>query len=164
MKKYIVHTRIAILLLFLMATSVSVFSQRKESWERLKEERIKYFNEKLSLSGSEAEKFWPLYDDLMNRSMKINEEERTLLTYYSCNADAMTDEEVDETITKYKALQDRRHKMFNDYHNKFVEVIGKRKTMRMYSLEREFRIYIFEKFRSGEHGRGGPPSDGDKNK
>ena len=164
MKTYTSHNRTVILLLFLMVASVPVLSQRRESWERLKEERIKYFNEKLSLSGSEAEKFWPLYDDLMNRSMKINEEERTLLTYYSSNAEAMSDDEVNETITKYQALQDRRHKLFSEYHNKFVDVIGKRKTMRMYSLEREFRIYILEKFRSGEHGPGGPPPEGGKNK
>jgi len=123
--------------------------------QRFKEEKIKYFNEKLELSENEATDFWPAYEDLQNRNMKINEDERSLLNYYMCNSEAMPEKEIDETINKFTALQVKRGELASQYHEKFVKIIGKRKTMQMYALEREFRMYILEKFRSERgHGKG----------
>lgn len=134
--------------------------------QRFKEEKIKYFNEKLELTEKEASQFWPVYEDLQNRNMKINEDEKSLLTYYSSNSLAMSEKEIDETIEKFVDLQEKRVKLAQQYHEKFVRIIGKRKTMSMYAIEREFRMYILEKFRAGRgHGEGdgrGRYRDGEK--
>ena len=110
--------------------------------------------DKLELSENDADEFWAVYEDLQNRNMKINEDERTLLNYYISNSEAMSEVEIDETITKFMTLQETRREFARLYHDKFVEIIGKRKTMQMYALEREFRMYILEKVRS-ERGHGG---------
>ncbi|MFC2079954.1 hypothetical protein ACFLRQ_00605 [Bacteroidota bacterium] len=146
-----------LLAFFLLGSTVAVFSQQGGSMQRFKEEKIKYFNEKLELTELEADKFWPLYEDLQNRKMKLNEDERSLLTYYSSNVAAMNNKEIDETTSKFMALQETRITLGIQYHDKFVEIIGKRKTMQMYALEREFKMYILEKFRGGrgpEEGKG----------
>lgn len=122
--------------------------------ERFKEEKIAYFNEKLNLTEEQAELFWPVQEDFQNRNMKINEDERSLLNYYNNNSEAMSDEEVDETITKFMDLQKKRTELTMQYHNTFVEIMGKRKTMKMYSLERAFRMHVLRKFRAGG-GQGG---------
>ena len=111
------------------------------------------FYEKLELSEKDSSQFWPIYQDLQNRNMKVNEDERNLLNYYSCNSEAMSEQEVDEMITKFLALQETRLKYNIQYYDKFVTIIGKRKTMHMYALEREFRMYVLGRFRS-ERGRG----------
>ena len=69
----------------ILSIGTTAFSQQRGHMEKFKEEKTKYFNEKLELSEMEAKKFWPIYEDLMNRNMKINEEERTLIQYYSIN-------------------------------------------------------------------------------
>jgi len=128
-------------------------AQPDENMGRFHEEKIKFFNEKLDLSPKEAEKFWPVHDDLHNRNRKINEEERILLDYYNSNYEAMSDEEVHEQLEKFIALQKKRVDLAMKYHEKFVEVIGEKKTMRMYALDHEFRKYILHQFRQG-HGGG----------
>jgi hypothetical protein len=148
----------ALLAVFLFGSSMVVCAQPGGGMQRFKDEKIKYFNEKLELSKDVAEKFWPVYEDLQNRFMKINEDEKSLLNYYSNNSAAMPEEEIDETISKFNLLQRTRGDLSGEYHDKFVELIGKRKTMKMYALEREFRMHILEKFRSERgHGKGGGP-------
>ncbi len=144
-----------IVTLFISAFT-QLYGQRDQQMERFKDEKIKFFNEKLELSAEEGELFWPLYQNLNNRRMKINEDERNLLTYYSSNSQFLSDEETDETIENFISLQKKRVDLDLKYHKKFVEIIGKKKTMLMYSLEREFRLYILRKF-SGSYGGEGKP-------
>jgi hypothetical protein len=150
----------------IIVTMIALFSgaaataQQGGHMHRFREEKIKFYNEKLELSEVEAKKFWPVQEDLHNRKMRINEDEKNLLIYYSSNYEAMNDQEIDETIQKYLDLQKRRTELITEYHHTFVEIIGEKKTMKMYALDREFRIYILNKFRAGEGGRGrGPRSN-----
>ncbi|HKK61871.1 MAG TPA: hypothetical protein VJ951_04890 [Bacteroidales bacterium] len=124
----------------------------REKMRRFQEERIIYFNEKLDLTEKESKEFWPLYEDLQHRIMKNMEDEKNLLNYYHINNEALSEKEVEKSITDYFNLRDQRHDLKMDYHNKFMAVIGKRKTMQMYALEREFKMHILQKFRS-ERGR-----------
>ncbi|MEX0987220.1 MAG: hypothetical protein WD052_07060 [Bacteroidales bacterium] len=154
MKKESKTTRILIIALIMGIAGTTVIAQPYDKMAKYKEEKISFFNEKLELSKTESDLFWPVYEDLHNRSMKINEDERSLLNYYECNYKAMSKEEIDETINKFLDLQKKRNALTMQYHNTFVEVIGKKKTMRMYALEREFKMYILRKFRSGGGGGG----------
>jgi hypothetical protein len=143
---------IATLLEVLAGTGALVTAQPGGHMQRFKEEKIKFYNEKLELSESEAEKFWPVTQDLHNRMMKINEDEKSLLVYYSSNYMAMSDEEIDETTRKFLDLQQKRLELTTAYHQTFVQIIGKKKTMHMYALDREFRMHVLKKFRAGEGG------------
>ncbi len=144
-----------LLAFFLFGSTMVICAQPGGGMQRFKEAKIEYFNEKLELSADVAEKFWPVYEDLQNRFMKINEDEKSLLNYYTSNSEAMSEKEIDETISKFMILQGTRGDLSGEYHDKFVKLIGKRKTMKMYALEREFRMHILEKFRSERgHGQG----------
>ena len=151
---------LSILAITLLGSNVTLMAQHERPMQRFKEEKIKFFNENLKLSEAEAKEFWPVYEDLHNRTMKINDDERILLSYYYDNAEAMSDKEVDETIEKFQGLQQKRNELHNQYHKKFVNIIGKRKTMQMYAIEREFRVYILNKFKEGR----GPGQGGGRNR
>jgi hypothetical protein len=143
--------------MIVLFSGVAATAQQGGHMHRFREEKIKFYNEKLELSEAEATKFWPVQEDLHNRKMKINEDEKNLLIYYNSNYEAMSDQEIDQTIQKYLDLQNRRTELITEYHHTFVKIIGKKKTMKMYALDREFRIHILNKFRAGEGGRGRGP-------
>lgn len=153
-------TKVLVAFMFMCFTGATVVAQPGDQMQRFKEEKIAFFNEKLNFSEKEAAEFWPLHDDLQNRKMKVNEDEKTLLNYYNSNYEAMSENEIGETIKKYIDLQDKRHDLNSEYHDKFVRVIGKKKTMRLYALEREFRVHILHKFRAGRGGNGRGPHRG----
>ena len=140
---------------FFMFSFSQVFSQENQQWDRFKQEKTDYFNEKLDMTEQEKEVFWPIYDDHYNRIMKFHEDERNLLNYYSINSEHLSGEEVDETIKKHFDIQRQRLELETQYHDKFVKAIGKKKTMTMYTLEREYRMHVLRKFRGGQGGQGG---------
>lgn len=147
-------------LMIMCFSGALVVAQPGDQMQRFREEKIAFFNEKLDLSEKEADAFWPLHEDLQNRKMKVNEDEKTLLNYYNSNYVAMSEDEIREAIKKYMDLQDKRHDLNAEYHDKFVSVIGEKKTMRLYALEREFRVHILHKFRAGKGGYGRGPHRG----
>ncbi len=155
MNIYINRNRMMIIPVILFVLSLTAAAQPGRHMQRFKEEKISFYNEKLDLSETEAEKFWPVQEDLQNRNMKINEDEKNLLVYYGSNYQAMSDQEIDETVQKFLELQQSRVDLSRAYHKTFVEIMGKKKTMQMYALDREFRIYILKKFRAGEDGSRG---------
>lgn len=146
------HTQAVIALMIMCFTGATVIAQPGDQMQKFREEKIAFFNEKLDLSEKEAAAFWPMQEDLHNRKMKINEEEKTLLNYYNSNFEAMSEKEIDETIEKYMQLQKKRVDLSSEYHEQFVQIIGKKKTMRLYALEREFRIHVLHKWRAGRGG------------
>ncbi len=152
MNKYSNINRMIFIPVLLYVVSLTLSAQPGGQMQRFKEEKISFYNEKLNLSETEAEKFWPVQEDLQNRNMKINEDEKNLLVYYRSNYEAMSDQEIDETIQKFLELQQSRVDLNREYHETFVEIMGKKKTMQMYALDREFRMYILKKFRAGEGG------------
>lgn len=154
------RTAMVFVLLILLANQSLVLAQpNHDKMRRFHEEKINYFNEKLELNEKETKAFWPVYEDLQHRIMKTMEDEKNLLNYYNNNADALSEDEVKNNIDEFFKLLDQRHELKREYHNKFVDIIGERKTMRMYSLEREFRMYILKKFRSGKGGGKGHNRD-----
>lgn len=157
------QTQALITLMIMCFTGATVIAQPGEQMQKFREEKIAFFNEKLDLSEKEAAAFWPMQEDLHNRNMKINEEEKTLLNYYNSNFEAMSEKEIDETIEKYMQLQKKRLDLSSEYHEKFVQIIGKKKTMQLYALEREFRIHILHKWRAGRGGNGRGPHRGGRN-
>ncbi len=149
-----------VVLLFVMSFYVAsismVYSQTERERIDFKQEKREYFSEQLKLSENEKEAFWPIYDDRSNRRMKINEDEKSLLTYFSSNSDYLSKSETDETINTYFDIQQRRVDQELLYHDKYIEVIGKKKTMQLYAMEREYRMQVLRKFRGqgpGSQGR-----------
>ena len=64
-----------VMMIVLFSGAAAALAQQGEGhMHRFREEKIKFYNEKLELSEAEARKFWPVQEDLPNRKMKINEE------------------------------------------------------------------------------------------
>lgn len=144
----------AFIILLYLSFYTNVFAQPGRQMQGFQEEKIKYFNEKLNLNDKESKEFWPVYNDLQNRITKNIDDEKNLLQYYNLNEQAMSKDEVEESLDKYLKLQSERIELKQAYHDKFIEIIGERKTMKMYAIERQFRLHVINKFR---HGKGSGP-------
>jgi hypothetical protein len=144
---------VGIVVLFLSGFSLTLRAQSEDQMQRFRQEKITFFNENLDLSEADAAEFWPVYKDFNNRSMKINEDERVLFSYIMNNYDNLSEEEIDQNMKKYRDLQTKRCELDARYHDKFVDIIGEKKTLKMYALERDFRMHLLRKFR-GPHGGG----------
>ena len=159
MKRIFTLSLTAALMLLLCFRMAPLKAQSEEQIKQFNQEREIYFTEKLELTESEAEKFWPVYNDFHYRKMKLAEEERNTFRYCYQNADNLTDKEFIEALEKIRGLKDEQHKLEQKYyHEKFPTVLPPRKVMFLYKVEWDFRSHLLRKIRghgSKEGGRRG---------
>lgn len=145
MKSYL--TLRLILLMFVSVLLPKVITAQVTPGERLRAERVAFFTEKLQLTSQEAEKFWPVFNDYDNRKDKLNNEKRTLALYIERNSDNMSQQEIDESLSKYMAIQQKEYELGKEFHEKFLAILSPRKVLKLYVAENQFRQHLLERLK-----------------
>ena len=127
--------------------------------EKIKAMKVEFITTKLELTPAEAEKFWPVYNEFMNKMQSLAKTRRKKM---EANKDKdLSDKEVNELIefnfdTGQKMLDLKR-----DYDKKFKAVLGVQKTGKLYQAEIQFKHELLRKMKGngmpGRHGAAGPP-------
>lgn len=149
-----------ILIVFAMGTLMSVFAgkilaQSQEQVEKFKEEQRKYYTEKLELTAQESKDFWPIYDDFLNRKMKLVEDERNTWTYAHKNADNLSDAEILQTQEKAYNLKEKQLELEREYYqDKFLKALPAKKVLMLGKVEWDFRRYLLRELRKDGRDRG----------
>lgn len=134
-------------LMFACVLSMSVFAQdkssnqndvRKQRWEDMKAKRAAYYTEKIGLTSEEAQRFWPVFNELQDKKWKLHlqmsaqfrngkkdDEGRPIFNY------AMVNDELIR-IKVQEANLDR------VYHEKFKKILSPEKLFRYYGAERDW--------------------------
>lgn len=145
-----------ILVLTLLIWGSALHAQTEEQIKKFNQERESYFNEKLELSTSEKEAFWPVYKDFTHRKMKVLEEERNTFKYSNENADNLSDEEINEILGRILEYKKQVFNLEQEYYkNKFPKVLPPDKVLKLYKVEWDFRRHLVRKLRGDGHGKGG---------
>jgi len=160
MKYNKVLTRLILIAAFFFICSVSS-GQDEPNIERMESMRIAFFTEKLALTKTEAEKFWPVFNDYTNRKEKINADRRNLFRYIQRNGDYLSDKEVSESLEKYINLDKEDKELSEVFNQKFLEILPARKVLKIYLADHQFKVFILNRIREnrpigpGQGGRRG---------
>jgi len=124
---------------FAVAMPLLVRAQHDGEREKIKALKIAYLTEKLDLSPSEAEKFWPLYHAYQKelralKGPKLRHKPETL-----------SDEEAKARIDELMERDAKRLALRRQYTAKFLEVLPPQKVLRLYRAERSFQRFLFRK-------------------
>lgn len=130
--------------------------QKMDKLDKLEIEKIAFFTRELALSKTEAEAFWPVYNDYSNRKDKINRDRKVLYEYITSNKQYMSDEEVQDALTKFISYQNQETKLIELFNKKFLEILPPKKVMLIYVTENQFKVYILKQIRDN---RQIPPKD-----
>ncbi len=142
-----------LLIVFVLLASMT-FAQdsRKEKIEQLK---IAFITKELDLSTDQAEKFWPVYNE-MTAKMKDNRKARKQL-----NEDLKTNFETlseNDIKTKVNAVLDKEieeAELKKEYNKKIADIIGYKKAVKLLSLEQRFKRELLN--RMNQQGPPPPP-------
>ena len=139
----------------ILVAPLSLAGQTEAQFQRLQQERREFFTRELELTETESEAFWPIYNDLQNRKMKIMEEERNLMRYMRENAPNMNDQEIRKNLDKVHSLRDSMGSLEKEFYgSKFPEILPLKKVMKLYLVEIDFRRHLMHEIRG--RGQGGP--------
>ncbi|MFN5912003.1 MAG: hypothetical protein ACK45H_11750 [Bacteroidota bacterium] len=147
-------------MLFLLL-SVSAMAQSKEEpgkkKEKIEQLRIAYISKNLELNSEEAEKFWPVYNEFTDKLRESKKTRMKLSKELKDNVDTMKDSDLKAKTEAIMAEDQKELDLKREYSPKIAAVIGYKRSVKLVSLEREFRQQLKEELRKRREERKGPP-------
>lgn len=123
---------------------------RKERIEQLK---IAFITRELDLSSEEAEKFWPVYNEMTDVLRKEKRQRRKLTKELKEGADSMDEATIKkktEAVLNSEIKQAEQRKI---YTNKLADIIGYKKVVKLLSLEQRFKQELLKKVNQNQERR-----------
>ena len=150
--------RILIVLTFIafIVSQNSIFAQDKthqDRWEKYHSEKVAFLTNKLDLTPGEAEKFWPVYNQLEKERSQIQRERRGLERQVNEASENLTDPEIIKLTREFAGNMEKDCHLGTEYNEKFLKILPPRKVLILYKAEGEFRMYMFRKFRDHREDR-----------
>lgn len=140
--------RIIILLTGILMCVTQIQAQSEPETSRVKDAKIKFFNEKLNLTPDESKKFWPVYNDYQSRKNKLTSERKNIMNYYLENSSNMTSAEISESLDRYIKIQKEETLLLEQYNEKFKQILADEKVLKIYITEIQFRNYLLKQLRT----------------
>ncbi|MCR9171658.1 MAG: hypothetical protein NXI10_04150 [bacterium] len=134
-----------LLVLLLITFSFDAYSQpprgRKpgQKKERVKQLKIAFFTEELDLSEEEAEKFWPIYNEMEEKVREEKKKKNTATMAIKNGFDTMSDKEIESKMKEVLDARIREAEIEKEYLEKIGDTIGFKKAAKVVSLEAQFK-------------------------
>jgi hypothetical protein len=96
----------------------------------------------MTLTPDEATKFWPIYDQYIRETIKINDVRWEGIKEYAANYSTMTDELAQDYITKSADVDQQLIALRMKYVPIFQKVISTKKTAQWYQVDRRLELLI----------------------
>ncbi|MDG5800687.1 hypothetical protein QA597_09985 [Marinilabiliaceae bacterium ANBcel2] len=143
-------TKLLTMLLMLISITITA-SQNEESQkrqiERIKSQKVAFFTDKIELTSSEAQKFWPLYNEYSNQKDSLFHLRIKTRRELSRNYKEMSEAEKLEAMDLKNQLHLQEVKLDIKYHEQFKKVLSTNQIVRLYQAEHEFRMRLFDQIR-----------------
>lgn len=113
----------------------------KKGRDKIKAFKIAYITEKLSLTSTEAEKFWPVYNDFDEKRRELFWQEKKELKETIRSADSIesiSEQDAKTILNKIHDLQVEQHELRVNFHNKVSTFLPAKKILMLELAEHEF--------------------------
>jgi hypothetical protein len=121
--------------------------------DRVQAAKVAYITTKLNLSSTQAQQFWPLFNEFEQARKKIRKQLRQL------RVDNMllegSEDQLKADIKKMFALRQEELDLEKTYAEKFLKVITAKQLAEYYRSEKEFTRLLLKRLKNREGGRGG---------
>jgi hypothetical protein len=125
-----------IFFLFSFAFMSTAFSQqiREKMEEKVKIQRIAFITQRLSLTETEAQQFWPIFNEYTDKLQQIRKQPKQEKPF-----DELTDADVEKMVAAQFDRESRELDLKKEYFQKLKKVISVKKIAKLYKAERDFR-------------------------
>jgi Spy/CpxP family protein refolding chaperone len=130
--------------------------------EKVEELKIAFITTELDLTSEEAQKFWPVYNELSEKLQAENRRQRQLRRDLMSNHATYTDAEFK---AKSEAMLDsgvKEAQLRKEYYTKIAAAIGHKKATKLLSLEERFKKELLNRL-NGQEGPGPGRPEGPQN-
>ncbi|PQJ23070.1 hypothetical protein [Tenacibaculum sp. SG-28] len=146
------QTKFTILLL-LFVSSISLAQKHKNHHEKIRVYKIAYLTEKLDLSESEAQKFWPLYNTYNENMLTLHKEERHLIKKKIAalgGVSQLEEEEAKLILDKYSTIAKSKVVLKEKFFSEVCSFLPYKKVLSLEIAEHDFNKKLLRKLRKKE--------------
>jgi Spy/CpxP family protein refolding chaperone len=140
---------VLIICVTLFFSTFSFAQTSKEGRKKIKALKIAYLTEQLNLTTSEAEKFWPIYNEYNKQQNKKRSSYRETLkkTVHKDDIDKVSEEQA-KTLVNLKIQTDKElYELQKKFVDKIVGVIPYKKIIKLQIAEMEFGRKLMRKYK-----------------
>jgi hypothetical protein len=119
-------------------TDIEVNMMRKD----LRDQKKQIVAANLPLTGDEAAKFWPLYDEYTQETIKLNDQRYGLVKEYAANYRTMTDEKAASYIRGWIGVDEAASKMRLQWIPKFEQMLGQKNAAMFFQIDRRVGLMM----------------------
>jgi hypothetical protein len=146
MKKHIIFFITGILVFFYLGVLAQDDSHENRR-EKYRTEKISFLTSHLDLTPAEAEKFWPIYNQLDKERWEIQKARRELESKVRDAQKSLTENEVVKLTRDYAGSLQEEGNLNAEYNEKFLKILPAQKVLLLYKAENEFRMHMFQMYR-----------------
>jgi len=123
------------------------FGQDLESRkDKIEAQRIAYITQQINLTSSEAEIFWPVYNEFQDKKRNILKQKKLIMLRYE-QKDYASEAELEQLVDKFINLQVGEAEMLKSYHQEFKKILGVEKVVKLYRAENHFKQYLLKQIK-----------------
>jgi hypothetical protein len=127
----------------LILMSLTSYGQDKAAMQKIESARIALITERLELTPSQAEKFWPLYREYNLQRRQMREEFRN--TRQSVDRQNLSEEQSRELMQKVMDLKQQELNLEKKYATRMTQVISTQQMLRLRNAEKEFQQRLLKR-------------------
>lgn len=145
------------LLIVLMLSSFAGVAQRQfdpQKMELIKTKKIAFLTEQIGLTCQEAERFWPIYNELDKQRFLIMEKKRDLERNCETPNAALTEADYRKLAIELASAHAKEGKLIEEYNLKLLNVLPAEKVVKLYLAEGKFRANLMHEFRKSQQEKG----------
>ena len=110
--------------------------------EDIRSERKKVVAANMSLTETEATRFWPVYDRYIGETIKVNDGRYALIKEYAQTYQTLTDQQADSFIKRWLAFDNDNTQLRLKFIPEFEKVISHKKTASFFQIDRRLGMMI----------------------
>lgn len=151
---------IIILSVMFVFMNVVVKAQQKEShearMEKYRTEKVSFLTTRLDLTPAEAEKFWPIYNEMEKERWEAQKSRRNLENKVSEAEESLSENEIINLTRDFAGSMQKEGALMSSYNERLLKVLPPKKVLNLYKTENEFRMHMIKKYRDNDKGDKGP--------
>lgn len=118
--------------------------------EKVEELKIAFITTELNLTSEEAQKFWPVYNEMADKMKAENRKQREITKELYSNGATLSEADFQKKSEAFLDSGIREAQLKKEYHAKIAALIGYKKATKLISLEQRFKKELLERLKSPE--------------
>ena len=119
----------------------------RRDFEKFKSLKISFMTEKLELTPSEAEKFWPIYNELEKKRFELHKNRKDLEKKLKEENSTLNEGELNKINNLLINSLKEEHDLLKVYNEKFLQVLPIKKVVLINIIENDFRFSLIKDYR-----------------